>query len=217
MQGLEMADRGWTMGVARLAREYFGGFSSREELQAAWRPWVELTAAVAEFLTAENLKALEPDHVYSRIVNLFEDRPRMRGRFKSLLCFQDGGRLKEALLRLVTVREHGDRGRRIDALDLGGLGRATASEILCLWRPYRFLPQNTVTTAALARLTEVYRARDLVEMSFDMFMDLAGSLEEGFRGAAAARWPELAEQMRDRRYLYFYAFLSERDARRGKR
>jgi hypothetical protein len=200
----------WTDGVAKAAEAYFGTLGSKDACVEAWRPWEELQNAVAKFLDERALKALESTAVYTSLVALFEDRPRMRARFKGLLCFQDGDRLKQALLRLVTTREAGDEGRRIAAMDLGGIGRATASELLCLWRPYRFLPQNTVTCAAVAKVTEVYKKRDIEEFPYDIFMDLAGSLEGAFRAAAERAFPELGEVLKARRYLYFYAFLSEK-------
>jgi hypothetical protein len=205
-----MADATWTGETERAARAYFSGFSSEEDLRKAWLPWEELAAAVKEFLTVEALRALAGTEVYSRLVALFADRPRMRGRFKSLLSFQEGERLRDALLRLVTTREHGDPGRRIDAMNLGGIGRATASELLCLWWPYRFLPQNAASCAALATLTGLYKRRDLAELPYDVFIDLAGTLEGVFRAQAVAVWPHLGDSLRDRRYLYFYAFLTDR-------
>ncbi len=199
----------WTDGVTRAAKAYFADFASKDACVEAWHAWEELQGAVAKFLDERALKALPGNEVYSSLVALFESRPRMRARFKGLLCFQDGERLKQALIRLVTTREAGDEGRRIAAMDLGGIGRATASELLCLWRPYRFLPQNTLTCAAVAKLTEVYKKRDIEEFPYDAFMDLAGTLEGAFRAAAEGAFPELREKLKAGRYLYFYAFLSE--------
>ncbi len=200
----------WTDGAAKAARTYFSGFPSREACARAWEPWEALQAAVAAFLDARALAALAPADVYGRLVSIFEGRPRMRARFKGLLCFQDGERLKQALLRLVTAREAGDEGRRIEAAGLGGLGRATASELLCLWRPYRFLPQNTATCAAVAALAGVYKKRDIEEVPSDAFMDLAATFEGAFRAEAEGAFPEFREALKARRYLYFYAFLSDK-------
>jgi hypothetical protein len=200
----------WTDLTEREAQAYVGAFPTLEALKAAWLPWEELAVAVKAFFRVESLRDLPGTGVYAGVVNLFESRPRVRGRFKSLLAFHDGERLKEALIRLVTTAERGDPGRRIDALGLGGVGRATASELLCLWWPYRFLPQNAASCEALAKLVPLYRKKELAELPFDAFMDMAGTLEGAFRARAAARWPELAEGMRERRYLYFYAFLTDR-------
>ncbi len=200
----------WTDGAAKAARAYFSGLASRDACARAWEPWEELQAAVAAFLDARALAALPAVEVYGRLVALFEHRPRMRARFKGLLCFQDGERLKQALLRLVTAREAGDEGRRIEAMGLGGLGRATASELLCLWRPYRFLPQNTATCAAVAALSGVYKKRDIDELPYDAFLDVAGTFEGAFRAEAERVFPDLREPLKARRYLYFYAFLSEK-------
>jgi len=134
----------------------------------------------------------------------------MRGRFKSLLSYHEGDKLKDALVRLVTTKELGDPGRRIDAMHLGGLGRATGTEILCLWRPYRFLPQNAASCETLAKLTGLYKRKELAELPYDVFMDLVGTLEGVFRAQGAAAWPALIDSMRDRRYLYFYSFLTDR-------
>lgn len=200
----------WTDGATRAAESYFAGFESKAACSEAWGAWEELQGAVAKFMDERALKALPGNEVYSSLVALFESRPRMRARFKGLLCFQDGERLKQALLRLVTTREEGDEGRRIAAMDLGGIGRATASELLCLWRPYRFLPQNTLTCAAVAKLTEVYKKRDMEEFPYDAFMDLAGTLEGAFRAVAERTFPALRDPLKARRYLYFYAFLSDK-------
>ena len=110
----------------------------------------------------------------------------------------------------VAEGEAGDEGRRIEAAGLGGLGRATASELLCLWRPYRFLPQNTATCAAVAALAGVYKKRDIEEFPYDAFMDLAATFEGAFRAEAEGAFPEFREALKARRYLYFYAFLSDK-------
>ncbi len=200
----------WTGETERAAAAYFRRFQSLAELQTVWQPWDELVVAVKAFLNVEALRSLPATEVYSRVVGLFEGRPRIRGRFKSLLAFHDGERLREALIRLVTTRERGDPGRRIDAMGLGGVGRATASELLCLWWPYRFLPQNAASCGAMAKLVQLYRKKDLAELPYDVFMDLAGTLEEAFRGQAVAAWPGVAGAVQEGRFLYFYAFLSDR-------
>ena len=199
----------WTGIVDKAARAHFEAFGSAEAARAAWLPWEELSDAVKAFLKVEALGALDGTEVYRRVVGLFESRPRVRGRFKSLLAWHDGERLKEALIRLVSTREGGDPGRRIDALGLGGVGRATASEIMCLWWPYRFLPQNAATCEKMAKLTELYRKRDLAEMPYDIFMQFAGTFESAFRAQGGAVWPELAPKLNERRFLYFYIFLTD--------
>jgi hypothetical protein len=205
-----MTEATWAGETERAAETYFRQFQSVAELRAVWRPWEELALAVKEFLSVEALRALPATGVYAQVVGLFEGRPRIRGRFKSLLAFHDGERLREALIRLVTTRERGDPGRRIDAMGLGGVGRATASELLCLWWPYRFLPQNSASCGAVAKLVQLYRKKDLAELPYDVFMDLAATLEEAYRGRAIAVWPDVAAEVQERRFLYFYAFLSER-------
>jgi hypothetical protein len=62
----------------------------------------------------------------------------------------------------------------------------------------------------MAKLVQCYRKKDLAELPYDVFMDLAGTLEEAFRGRAIAAWPEVAEEVAEGRFLYFYAFLSDR-------
>jgi len=204
-----MTEQSWTGELRKAAASYLGRFADAGELRAAWKPWEELSERVREFLSRENLKELDGKEVYHRVVSLFEDRPRIRGRFKALVSFQEGDKLREALLRLVTAREKGDRGRRIEALGLGGLGRATASEILCLWWPYRFLPQNTLTCRALAKLVPVYRKSDITALPYDSFMDLAGTLLEPFTEEAGRKAPDFSESLVEKRFLYFYAFLSD--------
>ena len=204
-----MTDQTWTGETRKAVVSYLGRFAETEEMRSAWKPWKELSERVRTFLSRKNLKELPGEEVYLRVVSLFEDRPRIRGRFKALVSFQEGDKLREALLRLVTAREKGDRGRRIEALGLGGLGRATASEILCLWWPYRFLPQNTVTCRAIAKLVPVYRKGDITALPYDSFMDLAGTLLEPFTEEVSRKAPELTENLMEKRFLYFYAFLSD--------
>ncbi len=202
-----MTDTTWTDIIEKEAGRYFSRFDSEEALQKEWASWESLSDDVNAFLSESALVELPPQAVYTQLVNLFETRPRIRGRFKALVGFQDGAKLKDALLRLVKTKEHGDPGRKIRAVGLGGLGRATASELLCLWRPYRFLPQNAVTCSALAKLTGVYRKNDVAGLPYDAFLDLAGTLEAAFRSRAAAVFPSCAERIKKRRYLYVYGFL----------
>lgn len=214
-----MSETTWTTETEQAAGSYFQRFQSLAELREVWQPWDELSCAVENFLSEEALRSLDGKEVYSRVVALFDGRPRIRGRFKSLVNFQDGDRLKEAFLRLVKTRECGDPGRRIDAMNLGGVGRATASELLCLWWPYRFLPQNAECCGALAKLVPLYKKRDISDLPYDAFMDLVSTLEVVYRNQAVVTWPDAEEELKACRYLYFYVFLTDlggKSKRRGR-
>lgn len=205
-----MTETQWTEKLRTAAAAYINGFEDLGALEAVWAPWDGLCEDVVTFLKPAHLKALPAEAVYSGLVDIFQNRPRMRGRFKALVGFQDGQKLRDALLRLVTAREGGDPGRRVSAMQLGGIGRATATELLCLWWPYRFFPQNSQTCRALAGLVEVYTKRDLAEFPYDAFLDLVATLEADFRALVIEAWPETAEVLKLRRYLYFYAFVTAR-------
>ncbi len=203
----------WTSALQASAWAFFSKIGSEQALRTHWAPWESLSEEVSSFLEAENLRSVPGEEVYRRVVDLFQTRPRIRARFKALLAFHEGEKLREALLRMIAVREQGDPGRRITALHLGGLGRATASELLCLWWPYRFLPQNAASCKGLARMVPVYRRRDLEELPYDSFLSLAGTLERSFRETAVELIPGVKGWITERRYLYFYAFLTERPSK----
>jgi hypothetical protein len=193
----------WSDDFLKFLQNRFGVEPKREEIETRFA-WVgELHAQARELLAPENLRAIPPHEVYARLKAL--NVPHCPIRITNLGRVNEAEKVVESLLKLLETQ--GGFEEKYRAAKIGQTGVVTISEILCVYRPMRFVLRNTAFTKAAAKVVPLYTKRALDELPYNEFLDTCGELAKVTENYLQPTG--LSDWARELRYLLLYAVLTE--------